>query len=139
MPGIGPTGGQLRFFRRTRIQRSLDSDFLTIQRRGADVPKNQYGARILHGLVGFPLSLGELAHIQIWKRQAEWLCFLPNHCHAEPAMTTLMSATRALNRQKIAVERTRIQRSLDSDFLTIQGAGGGHQSSHGGLGVAMVG
>ena len=94
----------------------------------ANVPKNQHGAHILHGLVGIPLSLGEVAHIQIWKRRAEWLCFLPQPI-ATPshAMTTMMNATRALNRQKIAVERTLYARSAEESQLAARWAAAWHK------------
>jgi hypothetical protein len=72
--------------------------------------------------------MGEMAHIQKAASAAKWPCLLLNHLPARhTAMTTLTSATRALNRQKIAVERTMYARSAEESQLAARWASAWHK------------
>jgi hypothetical protein len=72
--------------------------------------------------------MGELAHIQKAASAAKYPCELLNHLPARHnAMTTLTSATRALNRQKIAVERTLYARSAEESQLAARWASAWHK------------
>ncbi|WP_229205111.1 hypothetical protein [Duganella sp. Leaf61] len=99
----------------------------TAQKNSCRASLMRRSRRILHGWDGLPQCLGELAHIQNRAGQAKWLCFPLNNFQVEPAMSAMMNATRALNRQKIAVERTLYARSAEESQLAARWAAAWHK------------
>jgi hypothetical protein len=85
------------------------------------------GVSILHGRVLFLVGMGELAHIQKLGLAAQWHCLIDQPIQSNYAMTTLISASYALQRQKIAVERTLYARSAEESELAARWASAWHK------------
>jgi len=71
--------------------------------------------------------MGELAHIQKLGLAAQWHCLIDQPIQSNYAMTTLISASYALQRQKIAVERTLYARSTEESELAARWASAWHK------------
>jgi hypothetical protein len=70
--------------------------------------------------------MGEVAHIKTAASGAKWQGILLKPCQPT-IMTTLISATYALQRQKIAVERTLYARSAEESQLAARWASAWHK------------
>jgi len=71
--------------------------------------------------------MGELAHIQNRAETGTMASHLRSTSQSNYAMTTLISASYALQRQKIAVERTLYARSAEESLLAARWASAWHK------------
>jgi hypothetical protein len=71
--------------------------------------------------------MGELAHIQNRGGEGTMATHLRLTCQSHYAMTTLISASYALQRQKLAVERTLYARSAEESQLAARWASAWHK------------
>jgi hypothetical protein len=83
--------------------------------------------RILHGPPVFLIAIGELAHIQDGAGTGTMALLNRSTQPVAYAMTTLHSASYALQRQKLAVERTLYARSAEESLLAARWASAWHK------------